>query len=107
VIEAMALGKAMVVSDLGGMPDLVQDMETGLVVKPAVEALVAAMRRLLDDTAFRDRLGARAVAQVGRFQEHAVVPRIETIYRALVMQHERTPRPPESNFVNRRGSHVQ
>ena len=107
VIEAMALCKAMVVSDLGGMPDLVQDMETGLVVTPTVEALAAAMRRLLDDTAFRDRLGARAAAQVGRFQEHAVVPRIETIYRALVMQHAPTPRPPESTFVNRQGSHVQ
>ena len=107
VIEAMAFGKAMVVSELGGMPDLVQHMETGLVVKPTVEALAVAMQRLLDYPAARDQLGARAAAQVGRFQEHAVVPQIETIYQALVTQHARTPQSSKTALAKQRGSHAQ
>lgn len=105
VIEAMAIGKAMVVSDLGGMPDLVQHMETGLVVRPAVEPLAAAMRRLLDDGALRDRLGATAAAQVGRFQEHTVVPQIETIYETLVTRHAPTTSSEAGSVAQRRGAH--
>jgi glycosyltransferase involved in cell wall biosynthesis len=99
VIEAMALGKAMIVSDLGGMPDLVQHMQNGLVVRPALGPLTAAMRRLLDDVALRDRLGEAAAAQVGRFQERRVVERIETIYRTLAMQKTRESRPLEAATV--------
>jgi glycosyltransferase involved in cell wall biosynthesis len=107
VIEAMALGRAMVVSDLGGMPDLVQHMETGLVVRPAIEPLAVAMRRLLDDAALREQLGASAAARVGRFQEHSVVQRIETIYQALAMQRVRARQPDEAASLARpRGSHV-
>lgn len=86
VIEAMALGKAMVVTDLGGMPDLVQHMETGLVTTPAVAPLAAAMQRLLDDGALRERLAIAAALRVKRFQEHAVLQQIETIYRRLLVQ---------------------
>lgn len=106
VIEAMALGKAMIVSDLGGMPDLVQHMETGLVVKPTVEALAIAMRHLLDYPSARDQLGVAAAAQVGRFQEHAVVPQIETIYQALVTQQARSPQSPKAALARQGGSHV-
>lgn len=106
VIEAMALGKAMVVSDLGGMPDLVQHLQTGLVVKPDAETLAAAMRRLLDDPALRDRLGDTAAAHVGRFQAHSVVPRIEAIYATLAGKLARTPQPPQAELAQRRDSHV-
>jgi glycosyltransferase involved in cell wall biosynthesis len=106
VIEAMALGKAMVVSDLGGMPDLVQHLQTGLVVQPAAEALAAAMQRLLADPGLRGQLGAAATARVGRFQAHTVVPRIESIYQSLVDQRARSPRRSQADFAKRRGSHV-
>jgi len=57
--EAMAHGRAVVASDVGGLRDLVVDGETGLLVPPGdVPALRAALERLLGDPELRRRLGA-------------------------------------------------
>jgi glycosyltransferase involved in cell wall biosynthesis len=58
-LEAMAYGKPVVASDVGGLRDLVVDGETGLLV-PARDpaALRAALERLLGDRDLRQRLGA-------------------------------------------------
>jgi glycosyltransferase involved in cell wall biosynthesis len=59
--EAMAHGRAVVASAVGGLRDLVVDEETGLLVPPRdVAALRAALERLLADAALRRRLGAAA-----------------------------------------------
>ncbi len=63
--EAMAHGRAVVASDVGGLRDLVADGETGLLVPPRdVAALRAALERLLDDRELRRRLGAAARERV-------------------------------------------
>lgn len=59
--EAMAWGRPVVATAVGGLRDLVVDGETGLVVPPGdVRALRAALERLLGDAALRARLGAAA-----------------------------------------------
>ena len=64
LLDAMAHGKAGVVSDVGGARDYVTDGEDALVVPPGdAEALAAALRRLDDDPALRERLGAAARAR--------------------------------------------
>jgi glycosyltransferase involved in cell wall biosynthesis len=84
VIEAMALGKPVIVSDVGGMPDLVDHDRTGLIVPPRdIAALAGAMRRLLDDPHLRSRMGAAALRKADRFKAASVVPRIESIYREV------------------------
>lgn len=56
--EAMAHGRPVVASAVGGLLDLVADGETGLLVPPRdVGALRAALDRLLADAALRRRLG--------------------------------------------------
>jgi glycogen synthase len=63
--EAMAHGRAVVASDVGGLRDLVVDGETGLLVPPRdVAALRAALERLLADDELRRRLGAPARERV-------------------------------------------
>ncbi|MDX6510366.1 MAG: glycogen synthase [Gaiellaceae bacterium] len=57
--EAMAYGKPVVASAVGGLCGLVDDERTGLLVPPGdVDALRAAIQRLLDDPELRARLGA-------------------------------------------------
>jgi glycosyltransferase involved in cell wall biosynthesis len=57
--EAMAHGRAVVVTPVGGMRDLVEDGVNGLVVPVGdVPALRAALERLLGDADLRARLGA-------------------------------------------------
>jgi glycosyltransferase involved in cell wall biosynthesis len=82
IIEAMASGKAVVASDIGGMPDLVAHGETGLLVPPGdAQALSQAMQTLLQDRDLLARLEATGLANVGRLKAGAVVTRIEQVYR--------------------------
>ena len=58
-LEAMAHGRPVVASAVGGLKDLVVDGETGLLVPPRdPQALRAALERLLADRDLRRRLGA-------------------------------------------------
>lgn len=65
LVEAMALGVPVVATPVTGIPELVADGETGLLVPerdPA--ALAAALRRLLEDAPLRARLAGAARARV-------------------------------------------
>jgi len=63
--EAMAYGKPVVASAVGGLTDLVVHEETGLLVPPRdPPALRAAIDRLLGDSGLRARLGAKARERV-------------------------------------------
>ncbi len=64
VLEAMALGKPVIATGVGGIPELVSDGETGLLVPPDAGALASATVRLLADPALARSLGQRARERV-------------------------------------------
>lgn len=67
LMEAMASGVPVVASRISGIPELVEDAESGLLVEPRdVEGLSAALERLLRDEDLRRRLGASGRAKVER-----------------------------------------
>lgn len=66
ILEAMANGLAVVTTPVGAITDVIRDEQTGLLVPPGdAAALARALRRVVTDSALRDRLGqqARALAQ--------------------------------------------
>jgi glycosyltransferase involved in cell wall biosynthesis len=64
-LEAMAAGKVVVASRVGGLADLIVDGESGLLVPPEdPTALAAALARLLDDATLRTRLAAAGQVRV-------------------------------------------
>jgi glycosyltransferase involved in cell wall biosynthesis len=66
-MEAMATGRPVVSCAISGIPELVRDGETGLLVPPEDAASVAdAMIRLATDRALLERLGAQGRALVER-----------------------------------------
>jgi glycosyltransferase involved in cell wall biosynthesis len=70
VMEALASGRAVVASRVAGIPEVLEDGVSGVLVAPGdAEALAGALRRLAADPAARERLGqnarARAVARYG------------------------------------------
>lgn len=72
--EAMAAGRPVVASAVGGLLDLVVDDETGLLVPPRnVEALRTALERLLGDADLRRRMGE---AGRERIREHFTWPAV-------------------------------
>jgi colanic acid/amylovoran biosynthesis glycosyltransferase len=59
LMEAMAAGVPVVATRIAGIPELVQDGHTGLLVSPGdTEAAASAIRRLLEDGDLRNRLAA-------------------------------------------------
>ncbi|HEU0107593.1 MAG TPA: glycosyltransferase [Vicinamibacteria bacterium] len=82
VLEAMAAKRSVVATRVGGVPDLIEDGETGRLVPPAdARALAAAIAGLLADRTERLRLGGAARARVGReFSVEVVRRAFETLY---------------------------
>jgi glycosyltransferase involved in cell wall biosynthesis len=67
VLEAMACGRAVVATRAGGLPEAVEDGETGLLVPPRDDAaLEAAIVRLLEDAALRERFGRAGRARISQ-----------------------------------------
>jgi len=85
LLEAMAAGKAVVASSVGGIPELVHDGENGLLVAPRDGAALAqALARLLADEGLRSRLGASARKTVeAQYSTQAVCGRLAAIYNDL------------------------
>lgn len=81
-LEAMALGRPVVATAVGGLTDIVCDRQTGLLVPPRDPvALTEAFRSVLDDPVAARRMGQAARTRVARrFSAQVVVPQIERIY---------------------------
>lgn len=63
IVEGMAHGNCLVASRTGGIPEIVEDEVTGLLVEPGdVEALTAALGRVVWDPALRARLASAGEA---------------------------------------------
>jgi glycosyltransferase involved in cell wall biosynthesis len=75
ITEAMAAGLPVIAFDCPWGPgDIIRDGEDGLLVSPEdVDALAAAMRRLIVDADLRRRLGEKAATNVQRFARAAII----------------------------------
>ena len=95
--EAMAHGKAVVATAVGGLQELVRHERTGLLVEPGnTVALRHAIDRLLADRTLRRRLGEAARADVAeRFAWPSVTQATIEAYRAALGIEKPTPEPLE------------
>lgn len=86
VLEAMANGLCVVASDAGGIPDLVVDGVSGLLVPPGdVPALTTALRHVITDHDARCRLGTAAFERVRQhFDVEVVWKRFDALYREVL-----------------------
>jgi glycosyltransferase involved in cell wall biosynthesis len=86
ILEAMAVGKPVVATTVGGIPEFVVPGETGLLVEPGnVQALAEAIGCLLRDPERAGQMGIRGRARVlAGFQMSTVVRRHEQVYEACL-----------------------
>jgi len=88
-LEAMACGTAVVASRVGGIPEVVVDGETGVLVPPAEpEALAAAVRALCGDPERAARFGAAGRRRVEvEFSWERIAERTLAVYRDAIADH--------------------
>ncbi|HJT22194.1 MAG TPA: glycosyltransferase family 4 protein [Nitrospira sp.] len=86
VVEAMAQGKAVVATTTGGLPEVVDHEQTGLLVDPGSPSqLSKAVVDLLSDGSRRERMGKLAAVQAReRFDVDKTVRAMESLYRTLL-----------------------
>jgi glycosyltransferase involved in cell wall biosynthesis len=86
VLEAMSMGKPVVATTTGGLPEIVQDGETGLLVPPGdPDALAKTLSILLHDPARRKMLGDAGRARVEtHFTVEAMMNRLALGYESLL-----------------------
>jgi len=86
VLEAMAMGRAIVAFKSGGIPELVHHEKTGLLVSPGSSwELAQALIRLLEDPMLLERLGRQARRRVQKhFYEARLARDVEKVYQSLL-----------------------
>jgi glycosyltransferase involved in cell wall biosynthesis len=82
LVDAMAAGKAAVATDVGGIPEVMADGETGFLVPPRDDAAMAAkLVLLLRDTGLRHRMGQAAQRRAqARFSVDQMVRETASVY---------------------------
>ena len=85
ILEAMCFGCPSVSTRVGGIPEVVEDNRSGLLVPFGdVAALAGALEGLIHDKTRRSALGRAAQARAReRFSAEVIVPRYEALYRRL------------------------
>jgi len=86
-IECMLLGIPVVASAVGGLPELVQDGQTGLLLERADAAeIAAAVNRLMEDKALRETVIRNAAPFAQRFDGKEQLEQIADLYKRLGME---------------------
>jgi glycosyltransferase involved in cell wall biosynthesis len=86
LLEAMAMSRPIVATRVSGIPDVIRDEENGLLVPPADPAKLAeALRRVLTESALREKLGRNALATLRqRYDVTRTARAYESLYRAAL-----------------------
>ena len=82
LLEAMAAGRPILATDVGGIPELVKDGRDGFLVRPGdVSSLANRIRTLATDPALAARLGSNALQTVRAFDAEDVVTAYLEVFR--------------------------
>ncbi len=85
VIEAMAAGRPVIASRIGGIPEIVEEGRSGLLVPPSdPRALGEAIAKVVHDPQLAARLGRTALERSKSFRARDIVPRFERVYARLL-----------------------
>jgi L-malate glycosyltransferase len=82
IIEAMACAKPVVATDVGGVREIINDGEDGVIVPPEDHSsLATALLRLAQDFGLRERLGSKArLKAIEQFSEQAMMEKYQGLF---------------------------
>jgi len=84
LVEAMASGKPIVASNVGGIPDLVKHGHNGFLVGPGdVNGLSLAIKKLIEDEQLRPKMGTNGRAMAWDYGVEEMIKKIDDLYTSL------------------------
>lgn len=88
ILDAMACGKPVVATNVGGIPEIVKSKETGLLVKPNdVPALTNAVSYIINNRIITNKMGEKGrVYAIENFNVERVVKKVEGLYEGIANQ---------------------
>jgi glycosyltransferase involved in cell wall biosynthesis len=85
LLESLAVGKPAIVSNVGGIPEVIEDGEQGILVSPGDEnALATAMNILLSDVQRTQAMGANAASRSRAFDVKKGVAETIDLYQRII-----------------------
>jgi glycosyltransferase involved in cell wall biosynthesis len=84
LLEAMSMGRPVVATRVGGVPELVRDGRDGFLTSADPAEIADRLLRILSDDTLRDRMGASARARAETFTWERVVRSTEAVYAKVL-----------------------
>lgn len=85
ILEAMAIGTPVIATNIGGIPDIIEDGRTGLLVKPGdVDGLSSAIVAMIDNHSLRKNLMKNAKNRIGQFGWDRIATLTESVYEQVL-----------------------
>jgi glycosyltransferase involved in cell wall biosynthesis len=86
-IEAMIMGKPVIATRVGGIPDIVRDGEDGILIPPKEsKRLAEAIITLLEDKDKREKMGRSGKMHASLYSDKAMVAKIDTLYNKWILK---------------------
>lgn len=83
LVEAMGCGIPIIASAVGGVPDMIENEESGILIEPNVDSLVNAMQRIMLDDRLRRSIGLNALTKSNDFSSTNMFNGYTKIYEQL------------------------
>lgn len=81
LIEAMGTGLPIVATEVGGIPDMLENNESALLTKVNVREIAEAFEKLFLDEELRERLGKNALRESARFSSKEMAKKYISVYQ--------------------------
>lgn len=84
LLEAMALGKPVIGTNVGGIPEVVKNERNGILVEPNPAGIAKAITYLYENKQLRQEMGRNNLQDVARFDWNSVVGQYIDLYRSVI-----------------------
>lgn len=85
IIEAMNVGLPIIASDVGGVPDMIQNEKNGVLIQPSPEELANEIYRLYCNEGLRKQLGTTALRSAKLFTAEEMSRQYIDLYQRVAM----------------------
>ncbi|RLI90524.1 MAG: hypothetical protein DRO95_06045 [Candidatus Altiarchaeales archaeon] len=83
-IEAMASGKPVIASRIGGVIDIIKENKNGILVEPgSIEELKNAIEKLIQDSELRNKIGKKGREMAHMYSEDKIAKKIIKVYQKM------------------------